>query len=248
MLVPVHVRNVPIRNPCRTPYMGPTASRAYSSPSPPTEAAAGASSAGGSALAAPDATLPAATASARSLTTEFDDQFDRADAVIVAWNGQVDVVRVAIRVDHGYGSDPQFLRFADSILFLPGIDHDQALRQPVHGADAVEVAIHLAIFAIQGRLHLLRVGGDLLALAERFQLLEPGKPAANRAEIGQRTPQPAIADVRHAATLGLLLDRLGRLAFGAHEQHQAPPGSHPLQVFPRAQQPADRLANVDDVD
>ncbi len=43
---------------------------------------------------------------------------------------------------------PSFLGLANGVLFFLGIDHHQALRQPVHGAHAVEVAIHLAILAI----------------------------------------------------------------------------------------------------
>ena len=67
----------------------------------------------------------------------------------------------------------------------------------------LQVAVHLAILAGQGRLHLLRVGGDLLAVADLLQLLQPREPVADRAEIGQRAAQPAIADERHAAALGL---------------------------------------------
>ena len=46
----------------------------------------------------------------------------------------------------------------------------------------------------------------------------------------------------------LLLDGLGRLPLGAHEQHQAALGGHLLQILSRPQQAADRFADVDDVD
>ena len=112
----------------------------------------------------------------------------------------------------------------------------------------LQVAVHLAILARQGRLHLLRVGVQLVAVAERFQLFQPGQPVANRAEVGQRAAQPAIADVGHAAAQRLALDRLAGLPLGADEQHQAAAGGDLLEILLGPQQAANRLADVDDVD
>ena len=53
------------------------------------------------------------------------------------------------------GGDAQLAGLANRVLFLARIDNQQALGQAVHGADTVEVAIHLAVFAVQRRLHLL---------------------------------------------------------------------------------------------
>ena len=112
----------------------------------------------------------------------------------------------------------------------------------------LQVAIHLAILAVQRRLHLLGVRGQLVAAAQTLELFQPGQPTANGAEVGQRAAQPAVADVGHAAARGLALDRLARLPLGAHEQHQAAAGGDLLQILLGPQQPANRFADVDDVD
>ena len=114
--------------------------------------------------------------------------------------GKIDHVRIAVGIDQRDRGDAQLLGFADRVLFLLRIDDHEALGQPVHRADAVEVAEHLAIFAVEGRLHLLRVRVPLgLVGLEAFELFEAAEPAANRAEVGERAAQPAIVDVGHAA-------------------------------------------------
>ena len=84
--------------------------------------------------------------------------------------------------------------------------------------------------------------------ADALQLFEPREPAADRAEVGQRAAQPAVADVGHAAADALLLDHVAGLPLRADQQHQAALGGHLLQILPRPQQAANRLADVDDVD
>ena len=179
---------------------------------------------------------------------QLHDQLDRADAVVVAGDRQIHLVRIAVGVDQGDGGDAQLPGLADGVLLLAGIDDHQALGQPVHGPHAVEVAVHLAVLAVQGRLHLLRVGGQLLAGPHGLELFQAAEPAADGAEVGQRAAQPAVADEGHAAAQRLLLDGFGRLPLGADEQDQAALGGDPLQVLSGPQQAADRLADVDDVD
>ena len=118
------------------------------------------------------------------------DQLDRADAVVVAGNRQIDQVGIAIGVDQRYGRHAQRAGLLDRVLLLVRIDDHQALGHAVQRADAVEVAEHLAIFASQRRLSFLRVGRNLIAAADFFDLFQATKPAADRAEICQAAAQP----------------------------------------------------------
>ena len=95
--------------------------------------------------------------------------------------------------------------------------------------------------------HLLGVAQRLLAVEDRLQLLEPLEPAADRPEIGECAAQPPLGHVRHPAPLAFLDDRLGRLPLGSHEQDQAVRGGDPVEELGRAQQAADGLLQVDDV-
>ena len=58
-------------------------------------------------------------------------------------------------------------------VFFAGVHNEQALWQPIHRSQSVQVAIHLAIFAIERRLRLLGIGVDHLALTNPFQLFQP---------------------------------------------------------------------------
>ncbi len=84
-------------------------------------------------------------------------ELNRANAVVVAGNRQIHIVRIAIGIDQGDRRQPQPARFTDRVLLFAGIHHHETLRHPIHRPQAVEVAIHLAILASQGRLHFLGV-------------------------------------------------------------------------------------------
>ena len=162
--------------------------------------------------------------------------------------GRSTTIGIAVGVDQGDGRDAHLAGLVDRVLLLLGIEHDEALRQPGERADAAEVAEHLAVLAAQRRLHLLGVGREGVAGDQGLELLEPGQPVADRAEVGERAPEPAVADIGHAAAAGLAGDRLGPLPLGAHKQHQAAGGGDLLEILAGPEQTADRLADVDDVD
>src|SRR6185369_6347434 len=78
------------------------------------------------------------------------DELDAADAVVVAGNGEVHQVRVAVRIDQGNRGDAQGPRLLDAVLFLVRVEHHQALRHAVKNPQPVQVAIHLAMLAVEG--------------------------------------------------------------------------------------------------
>jgi hypothetical protein len=82
---------------------------------------------------------------------------------------------------------------------------------------------------------------------ETLQFLQPLEPAANRSKIREDATQPALVDVRHAARLGNVGHRIGRLALRPDKQNQTSLRRHLGEVFLCPQQPADRLLQVDDV-
>src|SRR5690606_16376915 len=72
--------------------------------------------------------------------------------------------------------------------------------------------------------------------------------ALHGAEVGQRAAQPALGHVRHAAALGLFLDRLARAALGADEQDHAALLGDARDEVHRVLEQRDGLLEVDDVD
>ncbi len=80
------------------------------------------------------------------------------------------------------------------------------------------------------------------------QLVQALDALGERAEVGQQPAQPAVAHVRHADALGLLLDGLLALLLGADEQHPAAAlGGVPEERIGLVDEDG-RLLEVDDVD
>src|SRR5581483_3391459 len=83
---------------------------------------------------------------------------------------------------------------------------------------------------------------------QRFEFLQALEAVANGAIVRQGAAQPALADEGHAAACRLAFDGLLGLALGADEQHQAAAARHLGQVTVRAEQAANRLTQIDDMD
>ena len=100
------------------------------------------------------------------------DQFDRTNSIVIAWDRQIDIVRITVRIDQSQSGNAQSTSFADRIFFFVRVNNDHRLWQTVHRADTVQVPEHLSILAIQRRLHLFRVRLQLFAAANFFQLFQ----------------------------------------------------------------------------
>ncbi len=176
------------------------------------------------------------------------DQLDRAHAVVVARDRQIDQVRIAVGVDQRDRGDAQLLGFADRVLFLLRIDDDQALGQPVHRADAVQVAEHLAIFAVERRLHLLRVGVEL---ASSLRSASSSSRRVSRLRIVRKLV--SVPPSQRSLTNGMPQRRASRpmasaaCRFVPTNSTRLPCEAICVQVLLGPQQAADRFADVDDV-
>src|SRR6185436_435433 len=60
--------------------------------------------------------------------------------------------------------------------------------------------------------------------------------------------QPALGNAVHAAALSLLLNDVAGLPLGSDQQHVVAAGNDACEELLRAENSAERLANVDDVD
>ena len=108
---------------------------------------------------------------------------------------------------------PSFWASLDGVVFLLRIDDDQALRQPVHRAHAVAgCGTSCDIRASAPTASSSSTCPTARRLRSFSSSSKPRQPVANRAEVGERAAQPAIADVRHAAALRFALDRSRPLA------------------------------------
>ena len=177
-----------------------------------------------------------------------NDKLDGSNTIIVAGNGQIDIIRITVGINKCDRCDAHLASFADGISFFLGVNHDNALGQPVHVTQTVKVAVHLAVFPVQRGLHFLRIALQLFRTAQFFQISESAHPATDRPEICQRPTEPAFTDKGHAAAERLSLDDTTRLSLGSHEQDQAASFDDLGDILAGSQQSADGFADIDDME
>ena len=85
-------------------------------------------------------------------------------------------------------------------------------------------------------------------MLDLFDVLQPADALADRGQIGQRSAEPALIDIKLSAGHRRFLDRFLRLLLAADEQNLAAAPRHFLQKIGRAMQLLHRLIEIDDVD
>src|SRR5690606_26690720 len=78
-------------------------------------------------------------------TEVLHDHFDSAHRVVVAGDGDVREVRIAVGIDEGDGGDAQGAGFLDSVVLAADVNDDQRAGELGHVADAAEVSLDLAL-------------------------------------------------------------------------------------------------------
>ena len=178
----------------------------------------------------------------------FDHNLDRTHRVVVAGNDHRHVIRIGLGVGQRHDRNVQPIGLSDGVLLAGRVHHDQGPRHAVHGPDAVQVPLHLAVLALDVGDHLLRVLVDLAAGLQFVEFIEVREAGPDRAEIRERSAQPAVTDVWHGAAFGFLLDGGPGLALGAHEDDVFALGHHTGQEFLGPDEPLDGFLDVNDVD
>ena len=172
---------------------------------------------------------------------------DRAYGVVVAGDDIVDAIGVVVAVNHAHNGYLELPRLADGDILVAHIQHKQGVRPTVHVLDAGQIPLQFFQFPLHVQrfllAHLLHAASGLLL----FQFLQTLDGLLDRLVIRQQAPQPAQVDIRHLATLGLLLDDLlGRL-LGADEQHRAALGRQLADEVQGLLKQRQGLLQVDDV-
>ena len=128
------------------------------------------------------------------------------------------------------------------------VEHEDRVGSLLQAAHTAEVALqldHLAFeekrflldhdFELAGRLHALVFEHLVDALTHRF-------------EVREHAAKPTLVHVRHAALVGVALDRVLSLLLGADEQDVAATGDEITDVPVGRLDSTERLLEVDDVD
>ena len=171
-----------------------------------------------------------------------------ADGVVVTGNDVLAQVRVTVGVNHSNDRDTELVGLGDADVLFLGIEHEHRVGAAGHVADTAEVALQLLELAAEEQGFLL--GHDLEFARELHPLvfLHLLNALGHGLEVGEHAAEPTLVDVRHAALLGVTLDRILSLLLGADEQDSAATGHGVAHVGVGRLDTREGLIEVDDVD
>ncbi len=176
------------------------------------------------------------------------EQLDGPHGVVVAGDGVVDVLGVAVRVDDGHDGDVHLPGLGDGDRLLRRVDDEDGPGQPGHGLQPAQVLLELPVDLLLLGLHLLRQEVPAAVLLHLLELLELVDARPDDAEVRQEPAEPALVDVARLALRGVVADDvLGLLLRADEEDHLAVLG-HAPEVVQGLLEVLDRLLQVDDVD
>src|SRR6185369_3811852 len=175
-------------------------------------------------------------------------QRGRTDRVVVARDREVDLVGIAVGVQHGDHRDAQLAGLVDGDVLLLRVDDPHRRRYPRHVAQAAERLGQLDLLALQLEGLLLGVPLGGAGQLDRLELLHPLQPLEHGREVGEHAAQPAVVHKRHADPGRLLGDSLLGLLLRTDEQDGATLGHRGADVVVRLVDVVEGLAQVDDVD
>ena len=162
---------------------------------------------------------------------------NRADGVVVSGDRIIDNLGIGVRINDRDSRNAQATRFVDGILFARRVNDHIASGNCRHLENAFEISAELGGFAIQRRqflfAHFLVIG----RLLDFLDILQTTDAFPDGREIGQRSAEPALIDIKLSAGDRRLLDRFLRLLLAADEQNlAAAAASPPARKFGRAMQ------------
>ena len=176
------------------------------------------------------------------------DQPNRADRIIVARNGVVNQVWIAVAVDKGEYLDPHAACFGDADIFFGNVDHEHSLGRSGHVPQAHEVFLQLRQFFRQLETFFFGKDPEVALIPLLLQIYHVVYSSANGLEIGEGSPQPPLVDVPHSAAFGFGLNNFLGLLLGADKEDFAAISSYlhhgPISLVEQSQ----GLLEVYDVD
>ena len=146
------------------------------------------------------------------------DDADGADGIVVGGDGVAHEVRVGVRVHEGHDRDAQALGLVHGDVLTGGVHDDHCVRQLVHGADALQVALQLGLFTTEGSELLLGHHLEFWLLFDVIKVSPACDALLDRFVVGQGAAQPAVIHVELTASLSGFFHGVLSLALATHEE------------------------------
>ena len=179
---------------------------------------------------------------------ETRDEADGLDGVVIAGNGVVHRIGIAIRIKQRNDGNAELLRLRDRNVLAHGIDHVERGRQAVHVPDPVEETLELCQAVLETAYLLLGEALPGVVRLLRLHLFHLRQTLADGGIVRQHAPQPTLIHKRHPHARSFLLDNVLRLLLRADEQYFAVMQRQFAGKITRFLQSGCALLQIDDVD
>ena len=175
-------------------------------------------------------------------------EFTSADRVVVTRNHVVDQIGITIRVNDGHEWESKLVGFCDSGVLELRIENKHGVWRLGQTADATEVSLELHELARDHQRFFLWHGLELARVAHALVFLHLVDALLDGLEVGEHAAEPTLVHIRHAALLGVRLNRILSLTLGTDEHDRSAVRSEVPNVGVRVLETVERLIQIEDVD
>ncbi len=147
-----------------------------------------------------------------------DHQLNGANCVVVAGDKIVNLIGVAVGVDHGDDRNFQLAGLEDGDAFFLGIDDEQRVGKTVHVLDPAQKPLQLV--ELFGKLRDFFLGKQIerALLTHPFEFAQTRDALLDGRKVRERSAEPTLVDEERAAAFGFFFNSVLGLLLGADEQ------------------------------
>jgi len=148
----------------------------------------------------------------------LEDDTDRADGVVVAWNREIDFGRIGVGIDDGDDRDAEATSFGDGDGLASRVNDDDGVRFFLKVANAAKVAEEFFAFTAEGGEFLFGHGFEFRLFLDVFEVTKAFNGFANGGGVGEHAAEPTVVDVVLSGCFCSFADGVLCLAFAADEK------------------------------
>src|SRR5579883_425132 len=174
-------------------------------------------------------------------------QANRADSIIVRWNGIVHLIGVAVSIGQRDHRDLQAAGLQHGGALFACINNKDRVRQAAHIFNTAEGALQAVHIILKPLDLFLWQALEIATLAPGLKLAQIANTGLNGLEVGEHTTEPALIDVEHPAALRFFGHGLLGLLLCSYEENGAALAGKLLDEFVCLVETGHRLLEINNV-
>ena len=159
-----------------------------------------------------------------SVGDDLGQQGDRADSVVVAGDGVLEIIGVRVGIENANNGNSQFLCLVNGEVLAQRVNDPHGTRGFLEITNTSQRLLKLGEFALFEQQLFLRKTLRGVLVVDFFEFFHATKALGHGLEVGQKTTQPTLVHVGLTHTGCLLAHRLLGLLLCSHKQDSAAVG------------------------